>query len=78
MIIFQVIETIQNKKESKMKNSKLLVVLSVLLAFGMLLAACAPAATPEATTAPAGGESTEAVSSEPVTITFWHSYSADT
>ncbi|MEA5077241.1 MAG: extracellular solute-binding protein [Anaerolineaceae bacterium] len=61
-----------------MKNSKLLVVLSVLLALGMLLAACAPAATPEATTAPAGEESTEAVSSEPVTITFWHSYSADT
>ncbi len=67
-----------------MKNSKLLVVLSVLLALGMLLAACAPAATPEATTAPAGEETTEAApatevaSSEPVTITFWHAYSADT
>jgi len=66
-----------------MKNSKLLVVLSVLLALGMLLAACAPAATPEATTAPAGEETqvteaTEAPVSEPVTITFWHAYSADT
>lgn len=35
-----------------MKNSKLLVVVSILLAFSMLLAACAPAATPEATAAP--------------------------
>jgi multiple sugar transport system substrate-binding protein len=67
-----------------MKNSKLFVVLSVLPALGMLLAACAPAATPEATTAPAGEETTaaapatEVAASEPVTITFWHAYSADT
>lgn len=66
-----------------MKNSKLFVVLSVLLALGMLLSACAPAAT-QATTAPASTtapavEATKApvATAEPVTITFWHAYNAD-
>jgi multiple sugar transport system substrate-binding protein len=67
-----------------MKNSKLLVVLSMLLALGMLLAACGPAATTEApvatTEAPAAAttEAPTAVAAEPVTITFWHGYNADT
>ncbi|HTX80110.1 MAG TPA: extracellular solute-binding protein [Longilinea sp.] len=64
-----------------MKNSKVFVVLTVLLTAGMLLGACAPAATPTeapaaaATSAPAA---TETATTEPVTITFWHAYNADT
>lgn len=52
-----------------MKNSKLFVVVSLLLALSMVLAACAQAATPEATaeaTEPAAA--TEVTSTEPVTI----------
>jgi len=58
-----------------MKNSKLLIVLSVLLALGMLLTACAPAATtqaPAATTEAPAASTTEAATTapaaEPVTI----------
>ncbi len=57
-----------------MKNRKLFVVLSMLLALGLLLAACAPAATteaPVATTAAPAGVTTEAptaAAAEPVTI----------
>src|SRR5512133_284675 len=67
-----------------MKNRKLLVVLSMLLALGLLLAACAPAATTEApvatTEAPAAATTVAptAAAAEPVTITFWHGYNADT
>lgn len=65
-----------------MKSSKLFVLLSVLLAVGMLLAACAPAATteaPAATTEAPAAATTEAptTAAEPVTITFWHGYNAD-
>ena len=38
------------------KKSKLFILMNLLFAFAMLLAACAPAATPEATTAPAATE----------------------
>jgi multiple sugar transport system substrate-binding protein len=53
-----------------MKNSKLFVVVSILLALTMLLAACAPAATPTETAAPVSGKTqvTTAVAAEPVTI----------
>jgi multiple sugar transport system substrate-binding protein len=53
-----------------MKNSKLFVVISILLTLTMLLAACAPAATPTETSAPVGGNTqvTTAVAAEPVTI----------
>ncbi|NTU74951.1 MAG: extracellular solute-binding protein [Anaerolineaceae bacterium] len=63
-----------------MKNSKLFVVLSVLLALGILLSACAPAApaTEAAVVATdAQPQATEAPAAEPVTITFWHGYNAD-
>jgi multiple sugar transport system substrate-binding protein len=65
-----------------MKSSKLFVLLSVLLAVGMLLAACAPAATteaPAATTEAPAAATIEAptTAAEPVTITFWHGYNAD-
>lgn len=57
-----------------MKNRKLIVVLSMLLALGLLVAACAPAATTEApvatTEAPAAAttEAPTAAAAEPVTI----------
>lgn len=53
-----------------MKNRKLLVSLSMLLALGMLLSACAPAATSIATVTP-----TEAAAAAPVTIRYWHTMS---
>ena len=65
-----------------MKKNSLFVLLSALLALGMLLAACAPAATtqaPAATTESPAAATTEAptAATEPVTITFWHGYNAD-
>ena len=61
-----------------MKNSKLFVVLSVLLTMGMLLAACASAATPTATEAPttaaATVAATQAPTAAPVTIRYWHTH----
>lgn len=68
-----------------MKLSKGLIVVSVLLAMSMLLSACAtPTAAPtkapevpEATSAPATEPAT-AEPAEPITITFWHGYNADT
>jgi multiple sugar transport system substrate-binding protein len=55
-----------------MKNSKLFVVVSLLLAMSMLLAACAQAATPEATAAAtepaAATEVVQPTTAEPVTI----------
>jgi multiple sugar transport system substrate-binding protein len=61
-----------------MKNSKLFVVLSVLLTMGMLLAACASAATPTATEAPTTAAATVAATqvptAAPVTIRYWHTH----
>lgn len=65
-----------------MKNSEFPVGVSFVLAFGMFLTACAPAATsttPEAmTTAPteaAMATPAKAVTPEPVTIHYWHTMS---
>lgn len=66
-----------------MKNSKLFIVLSVLLTMGILLSACAPAATPTATEAPTTAAATvapttaptAAPTAAPVTIRYWNTHS---
>jgi multiple sugar transport system substrate-binding protein len=70
------------EEETMKPRSILLVSLSVLLGLSMMLTSCGPAATPTsvpATAPPAAQPTTEQpTEAAPVTITFWHSYNADT
>jgi multiple sugar transport system substrate-binding protein len=69
-----------------MKKQRLpLVILSVLIVMSLFLASCAAPTTPAATATPGAvvttepaAVTTEPVAGEPVTITFWHSYTDDT
>ncbi len=66
-----------------MKHRLSLITLSVLIVLSLLLGACtkaAPSEAPVITEAPAGTEAPAATeaAAEPVTITFWHGYNADT